>query len=101
MARLFSLASWNVEHFKGDPTRVRRVVDYLKGLEPDVFALLEVEGKAGSPQIPPRPTTLSPRAPDLQRGLSLKAKGEQGLAKSAPGRNPEWVPHPRQPPARG
>jgi len=29
MARLFSLASWNAEHFKGDPTRVRRVVDYL------------------------------------------------------------------------
>ena len=51
MARLFSLASWNVEHFKGDPTRVRRVVDYLKGLEPDVFALLEVEGKAVFPSL--------------------------------------------------
>jgi endonuclease/exonuclease/phosphatase family metal-dependent hydrolase len=45
MPKLFSLASWNVEHFKGAQTRVRRVVETLKDIDPDVFALLEVEGK--------------------------------------------------------
>jgi len=49
MAKAFSIASWNVEHFKGDPSRVNRVVDFLKdskgGNKPDVFALYEVEGK--------------------------------------------------------
>lgn len=46
MAKLFSVASWNVEHFKDDPTsaRVNRVVDFLRQHEPDVFAILEVEG---------------------------------------------------------
>ena len=46
MSKLFSLASWNVEHFKGQPERVGRVVELLKSCDPDVFALLEVEGKA-------------------------------------------------------
>jgi len=45
MAKAFSLASWNVEHFKDEPKRVTRVVDFLKEQDPDVFALLEVEGK--------------------------------------------------------
>ena len=49
MAKVFSLASWNVEHFKDDPSRVNRVVDFLNhpggGNKPDVFALSEVEGK--------------------------------------------------------
>lgn len=49
MAKVFSLASWNVEHFKGDPNRVSRVVDFLNhsagGNRPDIFALYEVEGK--------------------------------------------------------
>jgi endonuclease/exonuclease/phosphatase family metal-dependent hydrolase len=48
MAKVFSLASWNVEHFKGDPSRVKRVVSYLNdpngGNKPDIFALYEVEG---------------------------------------------------------
>ena len=48
MAKVFSLASWNVEHFKGDPSRVTRIVDFLNdskgGNKPDVFALYEVEG---------------------------------------------------------
>jgi len=44
MAKLFSVASWNVEHFKGDPLRVKRVVDYLALQKPDVFGLYEVEG---------------------------------------------------------
>jgi hypothetical protein len=45
MAKIFSLASWNVEHFKDDLTRVNKVVSFLKDQSPDVFALLEVEGK--------------------------------------------------------
>ncbi len=45
MAKAFSLASWNVEHFKGKPERVERVVDFVRKHKPDVFALLEVEGK--------------------------------------------------------
>jgi hypothetical protein len=46
MAKVFSVASWNVEHFKDDPTgaRVNRVVDFVKVQSPDVFGLFEVEG---------------------------------------------------------
>jgi hypothetical protein len=50
-SRKFSVASWNVEHFRGDPARVSRVVGFIKGADggppevPDVFALYEVEGK--------------------------------------------------------
>lgn len=46
MARAFSVASWNVEHFKdGDPARIGRVVGFLSQVDPDVFAIYEVEGK--------------------------------------------------------
>ncbi len=44
MAKLFSVASWNVEHFKDDPSRVGRVIDFLDAQNPDVFGLYEVEG---------------------------------------------------------
>jgi len=44
MAKAFSVASWNVEHFRGDPQRVNRVVDFLKYQSPDVIGLYEVEG---------------------------------------------------------
>ncbi|WP_455218263.1 endonuclease/exonuclease/phosphatase family protein, partial [Kaarinaea lacus] len=44
-AKAFSLASWNVEHFKGKPERISRVVDFLSQQSPDVFGLYEVEGK--------------------------------------------------------
>ena len=44
MAKAFSIASWNVEHFKSDPTRVDRVIDFLKKQKPDVVGLYEVEG---------------------------------------------------------
>ena len=44
MAKVFSIASWNVEHFKEDPTRVDRVIDFVKAQNPDVFGLYEVEG---------------------------------------------------------
>lgn len=51
MAKLFSIASWNVEHFGTErdsavrDARVRRVVDFLAAQDPDIFALFEVEGK--------------------------------------------------------
>lgn len=44
MAKAFSVASWNVEHFRGDNTRVEKVIGFLKKQKPDVFALYEVEG---------------------------------------------------------
>ena len=55
MGKVFSVASWNVEHFKNadssDMARVRRVARFVSGHDggpssvPDVFALYEVEGK--------------------------------------------------------
>ncbi len=45
MAKAFSLASWNVEHFRGQPARMKRVVKFLNEQKPDVFSLYEVEGK--------------------------------------------------------
>jgi exonuclease III len=45
MAKVFSLASWNVEHFRGKKAeRVKRVVGFLKAQRPDVLAIYEVEG---------------------------------------------------------
>jgi endonuclease/exonuclease/phosphatase family metal-dependent hydrolase len=46
MAKQFSVASWNVEHFKEEPTgtRIARVVDFMRAQNPDVFGLYEVEG---------------------------------------------------------
>lgn len=44
MAKIFSVASWNVEHFKDDPSRVTRVIEFLDAQRPDVFGLYEVEG---------------------------------------------------------
>lgn len=49
MAKLFSVASWNVEHFKGDgpdSARVDRVIEFLAEQKPDIFGMFEVEGKA-------------------------------------------------------
>jgi hypothetical protein len=46
VAKAYSLASWNVEHFRNPDSRVDRVVDFLVDLgPPDVFGLYEVEGK--------------------------------------------------------
>src|SRR5688500_1278355 len=45
MPKAFSVASWNVEHFKNALARVGDVVALLAALNPDVFALYEVEGK--------------------------------------------------------
>lgn len=55
MGKAFSIASWNVEHFKNasvfDTERVKRVTDFVAGNDggpatvPDIFVLYEVEGK--------------------------------------------------------
>lgn len=44
MVKAFSVASWNVEHFKQEPERIKRIVDFLNCQTPDVFALYEVQG---------------------------------------------------------
>lgn len=44
MAKAFSLASWNVEHFKNDLSRVERVINFVKAQNPNVVGLYEVEG---------------------------------------------------------
>ena len=47
MTKAFSVASWNIEHFKQKPesqARVDRVIAFLNAQTPDVFALYEVEG---------------------------------------------------------
>jgi hypothetical protein len=41
---MFSVLSWNVEHFKGGANRVKNVVEHIKGQNPDIFGLFEVEG---------------------------------------------------------
>lgn len=51
MAKIFSVASWNVEHFKDDISRVARVVKFIKDQSPDVIALYEVEGKTVFAQL--------------------------------------------------
>ena len=55
MAKVLSIASWNVEHFKNisvsDASRVQRIANFISGSDggpasvPDIFALYEVEGK--------------------------------------------------------
>jgi len=45
MAKAFSVASWNVEHFKGREHRIGGVLDHLTNQNADVVALYEVEGK--------------------------------------------------------
>jgi len=46
MKKVISVLSWNVEHFKGDvQKRVDDVTNEIKKLNPDVFAIYEVEGK--------------------------------------------------------
>ncbi len=44
MAKAFSVASWNVEHFNGKPERIADVAAFLKSQSPDLFAISEVAG---------------------------------------------------------
>lgn len=46
MSKIFSVASWNVRHFKGKQSRVDRIVDFLTPKDPDIIAIYEVTGKA-------------------------------------------------------
>ena len=45
MSKIFSFASWNVEHFKNDRNRIRENVEFIQDSDPDVFAIFEVEGR--------------------------------------------------------
>ncbi|MHA2024323.1 MAG: hypothetical protein ACW98U_00360 [Candidatus Thorarchaeota archaeon] len=45
MSKSFSVASWNVKHFKSTQARADRAIGFLKKQDPDIFALYEVEGK--------------------------------------------------------
>ena len=51
MPKVFSVASWNVEHFSDDLSRVKRIAEFISGQHngptnvPDIFAIYEVEGK--------------------------------------------------------
>lgn len=42
--KIFSVASWNVKHFRGRPSRVQNVVQFLRDQDPDIFSLYEVTG---------------------------------------------------------
>lgn len=52
--KAFSVASWNVKHFKGDPSRVQHVVQFLRDRNPDVFSLYEVTGSEVFAELSPR-----------------------------------------------
>jgi len=47
VAKAFSVASWNVEHFRSQKvdSRVEDVIGFLGEQSPDIFALYEVEGR--------------------------------------------------------
>jgi endonuclease/exonuclease/phosphatase family metal-dependent hydrolase len=45
MAKAFSIASWNVEHFRGGQARTETAIRFLKEQDPDLIGLYEVEGK--------------------------------------------------------
>ena len=45
MAKLFSFASWNVEHFVNNRDRIKENIQFISESNPDVFAVFEVEGK--------------------------------------------------------
>jgi len=52
MAKAFSIASWNVEHFKQDPTRVDRVIDFVAAQNPDMD---QSNDRGGKRQVDQRP----------------------------------------------
>lgn len=41
---MFSVLSWNVEHFKGGTARVADVAKHIRDQNPDVFGIFEVQG---------------------------------------------------------
>ncbi len=40
---MFSILSWNIEHFKGGTARLNKVVKHIEDQDPDVFSLFEIE----------------------------------------------------------
>lgn len=51
MAKVFIIVFWNVEHFKGDPTRTNRVICLIKQQNPDVIGLYVVQGAADFSEV--------------------------------------------------
>lgn len=45
MKTAFSVASWNVKHFKSSQSRIDLAIAFLKRQDPDIFALYEVYGR--------------------------------------------------------
>lgn len=43
----FTFLSWNIRHFKGTKARLNDVDAFITNLDPDVFGLIEYQGKAG------------------------------------------------------
>lgn len=41
---MFSVLSWNVEHFKNGTARVKDVAKHIRDQDPDIFGIFEVEG---------------------------------------------------------
>lgn len=39
------ILAWNVEHFKDEPARMKRIAKFVEAETPDIFGLMEVEGK--------------------------------------------------------
>ncbi len=56
----FSFLSWNVRHFKGGKPRLNDVDKFITELEPDVFGLIEYQGKSISGSIVAVYTSLRP-----------------------------------------
>ena len=43
----FSFLSWNIRHFKGGQPRLDEVDAFIASLDPDIFGLIEYQGKSG------------------------------------------------------
>jgi hypothetical protein len=59
MTKILSFASWNVENFHGEPSRVERIVALLAEKDPDIFAIYEVRGRAVFDQLMDKMTSHS------------------------------------------
>ena len=75
MAKAFSVASWNVEHFGKDASKVSRVVNYMATQKADVVAVYEVEsGQVFQPIVKAMPNyqfhiTAGPQTQEILIGV--------------------------------
>lgn len=52
MKKLFSIASWNIEHLRdNDISRIKRVINFINASKPDIVGIYEVEAKNLFPYI--------------------------------------------------